>query len=359
MGCSAPWIICRSGKKVILLARDDKAFYIIDAGKNLDYATEEWLERQGISEDILRELKLSYDYIPKTAVKSVAIGGCQAGDGVYLYLHSGKRSEHILELDYEKADMEKFFSGITRCTPPKQKKTAGKKDKNWRTEGRDPELFEKFKIVAPILLGSSVLSNLAYVIIGGRLVYLLCLITIIAPVVLVLMYPQYFTLLPADKGKKSDAWELEWTFFIHLFTLVFLSPPRNWLRDEAVGLVLGVCAVTSVLVALCIKECRKDKWSFFLALIMGGVIGLTSAEHVNEVFAYMEPESCVVMVEDLERSGGKHKSYECTVMLPDGREVELDISRRLYYDLEVGDYVRVEHGVGLLGIEYANVYPIE
>lgn len=51
---NAPWITCRMGKKVYLLARDEKAYYLIEVGKNLDYATEEWLESQGVSEALLK-----------------------------------------------------------------------------------------------------------------------------------------------------------------------------------------------------------------------------------------------------------------------------------------------------------------
>ena len=35
----APWLTCRMGKQLYLLAKDAKAYYLIEVGKNLDYAT--------------------------------------------------------------------------------------------------------------------------------------------------------------------------------------------------------------------------------------------------------------------------------------------------------------------------------
>lgn len=125
MDAQTPWLVCRAGKKCNLLAKDDNAFYIIEVGKNLDWETEEWLQTQEITEDLLKELKLAFTYIPRKDIWGVAFSGCGAGDRVYLYLRSEKRML-TLEDDYAQTFMDSFFENLNRFTPPKQK-TPGNK----------------------------------------------------------------------------------------------------------------------------------------------------------------------------------------------------------------------------------------
>ena len=117
-----PWITCRMGRKVHLVAKDEKAYYVIEVGKHLDYETEQWLEQQGVSEALLKELQLSFTYIPKTALRGIAFTGTDAGEELYLYMKSEKK-KLTLELDYSASWMDAFFTGIPRMTAPKKKET--------------------------------------------------------------------------------------------------------------------------------------------------------------------------------------------------------------------------------------------
>ena len=83
MAYIVPWITCRMGKKLHLLAKDEKAYYIIEVGKHLDYATAQWLEQQGVSEELLKELQLPFEYIPRKALTSLGYSGFRPGDVLY------------------------------------------------------------------------------------------------------------------------------------------------------------------------------------------------------------------------------------------------------------------------------------
>lgn len=355
----APWITCRMGKKLNLLAKDDKAYYIIEAGKNLDYAMEEWLEQQGMSEALLKELNLPFVYIPKTALRGVAISGSEAGEWVCLYLKSEKK-KLMLELDYDAEWMKRFFEGVPKFTAPADTGREDRNDEDWRKERQDPELFDKLKYTAPLLLVLSILFSIGYAVNGGWIWYLGCLLCLAAPVVLDIVLPAYFTLLPEKKGSKKNAWELEIPTFVH-FVLGLVLPGRNWLDDDMFLVVMIVSGIGSALIlGLLAEEFRRNRRSLWAVALVAGILGIFVAGHVNEAFDFSEPETYTLVVEDLAYSRSRRSStYECTVTLPDGRQVELEISRSFYNELSVGDKVRVEHGVGALGIEYANAYPLE
>ena len=361
METNAPWITCRAGKKVCLFAGDEKAYYIIEVGKKLDYATEEWLESQGVSEELLKELQLPFTYIPKAALRGVAIGGNHAGDEITLYLKSEKQ-RLVLELDYDQEWLISFFQGISRFTPPETKKN-GKKKANadgdsWRREKRDPVLYKKLWWVPLVLGGVSLLAVYGFYLTRHPAWFTLYLVLLAVPLLLDILMPAYFTIFFTEKNKKRDAISLEAPLLISMLGIVFCGRV-NWIEGTPFWQILVICAVGSVLICLLAEEFRWEPIWLLAALFFGGCFGTIAVGRANEVYAPQEPQSYILVVEDTRYSGGKSKSYYCTVTLPDGREMELHISRNHYYDLETGDYVRVEHGEGFFGVEYANAYPYQ
>ena len=357
MEMNEPWITCRMGKKLYLLAKDEKAYYLIEVGKNLDYATEEWLEQQGVSQKLLKELQLPFTYISKAALRGVAITGNEAGEYVYLYLKSEKK-KLMLELDYDLDWMNGFFAGIAQFTPPAEKPAGRKKETNWRREKRDPELYSKLSWV-PFLIGLlSYGVNIGFLWRRTILWLVLWLTVLAVPVALVILMPGYFSLIPPDKGKKRDAWELYLSVFCHIFGLLVMMN-HNWLDDGAFWPVIGIGAAVCFVVLLLAEEFRWEPLWLVLFAFIGGVFSTGVAGEANELLSHEEPKAYVLEVEDTYKSGGKTDSYYCTVTLPDGRRENLEITRKLYNTLEEGELVRVEVGEGFFGIEYANVYAME
>lgn len=355
MELNAPWITCRMGKKLCLLARNVKAYYIIEVGKKLDYATEEWLESQGVSEELLKELQLPFTYIPRKAMTSVGFSGYQPGDLLYLYSKDGKR---ILELasEVDKGYFTDFFSGIPRTKV--QKRIAEKHNPNWRKAKRDPVLYKKLWWVPAVLSLAGLLVNFGYRHTGNSVWFTLSLLVLVAPIALVILMPGYFTIFFSEKNKKQDARSLEAPLFISLVAMMF-TERVNILDGNALWWLIGIGAAVSGLLCLLAEEFRRKPIGLLAAVIVGGLFGAFALAHMNVVYAPEEPQSYVLAVEETRISTGKNTSYYCTVILPDGREESLSISRKFYESLEEGDPVRIEVGKGLFGIEYANIYPYE
>lgn len=358
MEMQEPWLTCRMGKKLFLLARDATAYYIIEVNKRLDYATEEWLMQQGVSEELLKELLLAFEYIPRSALRGVAIGGCTAGDAVYVYMESAKR-KLTLEMDYDEEWMEGFFRDIPRFAAPKKDREK-KTDLNWRKDKQDPELFEKLRFVSPVCLVAGICASVGYVRNGHWFWFTLCLLLLAVQMGLIILMPVYFTVAKPKKLRKRAVWELD----IPLITMTLILMFRfriNWLSYDRLWIVAGLGAAAGVLLFRGVRDLRTVKWGLLVAVIYGALAGYYLIGSANEVYDIHPRESYVLEVEDL-RSTSSRKgvtSYYCTVILPDGREVELKISGNLYRNLNEGNYVQVEHGQGAFGIEYANAYQLD
>ena len=349
-----PWITCRTGKKVYLLAKDEKAYYLIEVGKHLDYETEEWLQQQGVSEALLKELKLGFTYIPKAALRGVAFTGTEAGENLYLYLKSEKK-KLTLELDYTSAWLDGFFLGIPRLTAPKKKEMGAPA---WRKKQQDQQLFHRLRFVAPAFLIISIAAGVGYLVTDHWAVYTLCLLCLFAQIGLALVMPAYFTIYLPINRKRQNVWDLEGSFIV-LTIILLLRARLGWLSYEALWYLLPIGAVFGAIIYWRVVDFHYEKWALPAVMLLGAFGCFVMGGQINAVYDFKEPQSYVLEVEELDFSSGKNRSYYCWVTLPDEREVRLNISQSLYRELDVGDSVRVEHSTGILGIEYAKAYPIE
>ena len=350
MAYIAPWITCRMGKKLHLLAKDEKAYYIIEVGKHLDFATAEWLEQQGVSEKLLKELQLPFTYVPKSNLRGVAITGNDAGEYIYLYLKSEKKKV-MLELDYDPDWMEDFFAGLERFTAPKTKEPG---NKSWRKERQDKELFHKLRFVAPAFLVLGAGSSIGYVMTAHWAVYTVVLLCIAAQLGLAVFMPVYFTIYLPKGAKKQNVWNLDTPLIVMMLILCFRMR-FNWMSYDALWWILPLGALTGALIYWRVKDLHQDEWALLSSLLMGMIAAVFLAAQINEVYDFTPPETYILEVEDLHSSGGKRRSYYCTVTLPDGRESDVSISWSLYQELRKGDYVQVMNDTGALGIEYIRV----
>lgn len=352
MDAQTPWLVCRAGKKCNLLAKDDNAFYIIEVGKNLDWETEEWLQTQEITEDLLKELKLAFTYIPRKDIWGVAFSGCGAGDRVYLYLRSEKRML-TLEDDYAQTFMDSFFENLNRFTPPKQK-TPG--NKGWRKEYQDKETFEKLRFVSPAFAFAGIGAGVLWFSTRHWLAYTGGLILSAAQIVLALCFPVYFTLYLPKGKKKQNVWNLDLSLWCSGIWLMFGTAARS--NDfSALRWILPLSVAAAVLICWRIRDLHGEAWGFPSVLLLCVVVLLLVSEQVNVVYDTTPGESWVVEVEDLQyHRSGKTSSYYCVVTLSDGTTEKIRIDKSLYRQLEEGDFVRVEQNVGALGMEYTQVY---
>ena len=355
MEINAPWITCRMGKKLYLLARDEKAYYLIEVGKKLDYATEEWLEQQGVSEALLKELQLPFEYIPRKALTSLGYSGYGPGDALHLNLKNGKRILTLAE-EVDKDFYRDFFPGLLRTKVPRE--TYEKQNPRWRQEKRDKILYKKLSWVPAALIAASLLVNFGYARMKNTIWFSLCLLVLLAPVALDILMPGYFTIFFTEKSKKPDAWSLEAPLMISLIAMAF-TRRFDILQSSAMLWMIGIAALASGLLCLLAEEFRRKPAALLAAVFMGGLFGSLAVAQANVVYTPEAPQAYILEVEETHKSGGRNTTYYCTVILPDGREENLTVSRKHYDSLNAGDSVRVELGVGLFGFEFANVYPYE
>lgn len=349
-----PWLVGRIGKKCWLLAKDEQAYYLIEVGKNLDWETEEWLMQQGVSEALLKELNLAFTYIPQKDIRGVAFSGSEAGDCVYLYLRSEKR-KLTLELNYDPEWMETFFENLHRFAAPNNKKPG---DKGWRKEYQDKDTFEKLKIVPPICLVSGLTAGISWVFTRHWLVFTACLLLLAAQTALAVCFPVYFTIFLPKGKKKQNVWNLDVSMWCTGVWLLF-SASADWLDFGGFRWMIPLSICLSILIYWRVRDLHEDPWGYLCCLLMCCIIVVFLAGQANVVYDFTLGESWVVKVEDLSSSGGRHRDYYCTVILPDGETEKIRISGSLYRELEEGDYVRVEHNIGALGMEYTKVEAME
>ncbi len=357
MEAQEPWLVCRRSGKVYLLAQDDRGYYAIEVGKRLDYATEEWLQQQGVTEELLKELHLPYHSYPKTGIRGVAIGGTLAGDMISLYPKSGNRRDYILELDYEEAFVEAFFAHIFRFQPPKKK--VPKENDDWRKAKQDPELFNSLRFVPAICLVANVCAVCGYVMTGHWAWFTLCLSCLVIQFGLLLGMSPYFTIISAKKGQKSGAWELEIPLIVLAFGL-FLRNDVNLLSEKAFWTIMAIGVIAGLVIYAFLTDAHKVKGAVLGAVLFGALAGWCILGQANQIYDFGEKDCYVLEVENLHSSSSrKSRNYYCGVTLPDGREVSLNIKRDFYNTLEEGDLVQVERGDGAFGMEYANAYPLD
>lgn len=354
------WLLLQDGRKTYLLARDHQNYYLILADKFLTWETEEWLIEHGISRERLEELPLNYKTLPRKQLRGIALTGTSAGDALYLYPKSEKRQRYTFSDDCSEEQIDTFFEGVERFLAPSAQKKKSSVTGDWRTERQDPEVYRKMEYVC---IGVTVLSMLfafGYIQNQGVFWYTALLLTNGAAIALTIIFPQYFTLLPDEKNKKKSAWNMSWSLCSQLIVSM-VYPMRNWLDEGVFWISVFVCgSVATAVMGLLSEEFRRAKVWLLAVFFFVGVLGQEVVGHINEVYDFSEPESYVLTVENLERSSGRRSTrYECTVTLPDGRSVDLDISKNYFYNLAVGGPVRVEVGTGALGIEYGNAYPVD
>ena len=351
MEVQTPWLVCRAGKKCNLLAKDDNAFYIIEVGKNLDWETEEWLQNQGITADLLKELKLAFTYIPRKDIRGVAFSGCEAGDRVYLYLRSEKRML-TLEDDYAQTFMDTFFENLNRFTPPKQK-TPG--DKGWRKEYQDKATFEKLTYGPLAFVVSGLAAGFGWLMTRHWLIYTLCLGLCVLQIGLALIFPVYFTMFLPKGRKKQNVYDIGIPL---MFTGAWLliGPSGSWMDFSALRWIIPLSIGVAAVIYWRVRDLHEEPWGFLSCLLVCFCITFVLAGRVNMVYDFTPGESWMLEVEGLRSTGGRNDHHYCTVTLPDGTVKEIHISEKLYRELEEGDFVRVEQNVGALGMEYTQVY---
>ena len=224
----------------------------------------------------------------------------------------------------------------------------------WRLERQTIEMmrFTEYVSVGVSIAGD---AAVALALFQGSMAWLMAAMAILVlTVVLDILFPAYFTLIPPEKGEKKPAHGL-WTVWWAIGTILLLIlTKRNLLEiGRLCWMGAGCGVVTAVVLGLWAEEFRRERYWLVLAFLIGGLIGGSFLGCCNIRFDNNPPEVYTLEVEDLSyHRSRRNKSYYCTVTMPDGEQKKLRVPKSTWRDLEEGDPVKVVVGQGALGVGY-------
>ena len=353
-------ILLKEGKHYLLLNAGDR-FHLVTVNNSLTENKENaLLSMYPCSEAAMSELGISYTVIHKKDLKCVSIGGADAGCELSLVIGKTK-SKYVLSDDSTPQLLDDYFKGIKRIEPSKRK--LPKSPDQWRKQAQDPETLKKMKIVRYAMIAAIVIFDAFFLfrVAPYKLWIVLCMLSSATCLVLAIKYPVYFTLLDLEDKKRKPKYGigLGW---LSTFPLMLLAARTLYMNVLQLGKLFVFASVLTVILAVLLwilaKEFRNHSAGFaavILALLIGciGVVG-----QMNYLLDTSTEEITVCTVMDLDRhSTRRSKSYRCTIMLENGEECRMNISRETYKKLSVGDKVQVAHREGGLGLEY--IYLVE
>lgn len=365
-----PHFPLQRGKLEYLIIRMGDEFHIIDCNEALTKEKRDAVLESGCTPAQMQEMGLSGMTIPKSDIKELTVTGCGFQDDVIFYLKDRKKLAFWFPQACEQNKVDDFFRGIPRKMVKTRRRLKGGKHIDWRIREQDFELYKKLRPVgwiynllcAAIIILSFVLWELSPRPIGWCIVGM----SVVA-IGLDFFLPEYFTILSIHDDRrftkrkygqrqepKTRAVNLGFGLLsITLFFTLASSGEYNFFD----GFRVFPVALASVLVVgipfLFVREFveKFSAWLVTLVLILF-FNGFAFIPHFNHVLG-PEPTAVTSTVVDKHYSGGRSTSYYCTVLLPDGRELDIQVTKKEYNAAEPGDTMPLQVGTGFFGIDYA------
>lgn len=367
-----PHFTLRKGKEEYLIIRMGDEFHIIDCNEALTKEKRSAVLESGCTPAEMQEMGLSGMTIPKSDIKALTITGCGFQDDVIFYLNK-KKLAFWFPKAYEQNKVDDFFRGIPRKQAKSRRRLKGGRDLDWRLKEQDEGLYQKlrpvgwvYNILCVLLCIYPFVRMEIHLNFHGWLVLAMCLIAVALDIFL----PEYFSILffedrEVRRRRRGGGRKLLKTRAIHLgYGLTFMvlcfmmfSFKYNVVFDGQrmkVSLILTLAAFVG-LILLCreFHELLKANIGLLLphmlfALVLNWAI---MVPHFNHAFGgELTPFTAVIV--DQRISDGKSDSYFCTVDLPDGRELDIQVTYAEYQSLKPGDTLDLQYGTGFFGIDY-------
>lgn len=355
-----PHFTLRQNKGEYLIIRMGDVFHIIDCNEALTKDKRLAILESGCTPAQMQEMGLSGMTIPKSDIKALTVTGCGFQDDVIFYL-SKKKLAFWFPKAYEQQKVDDFFRGIPRKQVKTRRRPKGGKNLSWREREGNPEVARKLRPVGWVMntigVGLLVFPLVIRIPLGmhGGLVLGFCA----AAVFLDMFFPEYFSLLMEGKKERKERegrWvNLSFGLFLSIIPLALRITVTIHLFDvfRFLPMALGMTLITGAVLFLFCREFREE-WGIGLCMLFFVLVmsWLAFAPWLNHVLG---PELTPVTATIVEqhKSGGRTTSYYCGVLLPDGRELDVEVSRSEYHDYEIGDTMDLQIGTGFFGIDYA------
>lgn len=368
-----PHFILRQNKGEYLIIRMGDEFHIIDCSEALTREKRLAVLESGCTPAQMQEMGLSGMTIPKSDIEALTVTGCAFQDDVIFYL-SKKKLAFWFPKAYEQKKVDDFFRGIPRKQVKTRTRLKGGKNIDWRLKEQDEVCYQKLRPVGWVYNSLCVLICVYPFILNsldirfhGWLVFGMCLIAVVLDIVL----PEYFSIIfYEDRTKRrikigggrrairtrSIRLGPGMAGIIVMFGIV-CDVHYNLVEQQVLLPALIMAAVGMILLVLFCREFQEELKERAAALLVYLCMAfafnyLAFVPHFNYALA-QEPNVMAAPITDRHISAGNSTSYYCTVMLPNGREMDVQVSSTEYGSLEPGDTLDIQYGTGFFGIEYA------
>lgn len=342
-------------KQYALLCGEDRCHLITLNDQCNPKDVQKLLKTNPFCEESLKQRKIHFVTILKKDIWGVRFDGNRAGHALYLRVVNRKTWKYTLTTDMDPGIMEGFFGNVRRLPAPWDKAPDC-----WRKEQQDPDVLAQMKAIK-LCLGVAAILFGALSLLGAKPNALwsgLFLLVPVSCIILAIFLPTYFTLADMDDNRTPEFGI--GLSLIMLLSFVFLSLRSfltNYVEFGRFFLCSAICgSAICVLLWLYVKEFRMRVGYFLLlSFLIVTMCGAGVVGYINAALDTTDPQIFVYTVERLHKSSGKSSGYYCYVILHNGKEMDIRVSKATYDNLTVGDRVRVAHKEGSLGLEYVFV----
>lgn len=369
-----PHFTLQKGKEEYLIIRMGDEFHIIDCNEALTKEKRLAILEAGCTVAQMQEMGLSGMTIPRSDIQAITVTGCGFQDDVIFYLGKRKKLAYWFPKAYEQKKVDDFFRGIPRKQVKSRRRWKGGRNLDWRLKEQDDALYQKlrpvgwvYNLLCVLLCVYPFIRMEVHLNFHGWLVLGMCLIAVGLDVIL----PEYFSILFFEdkdiqrrqhgggrKVLKTRSICLGYGLVVVLMIFIMFSSKYNTVPDGQrlkVSLILTVAAFAGLLL-LCreFQELLKENFGLLLTHMIFALAlnWLILVPHFNHAFGCeLTPFTAVIV--DQHISDKQSDSYYCTVSLPDGRELDVQVTRTEYESLKPGDTLDLQFGTGFFGIEYA------
>ena len=360
-----PHFTLQRGKMEYLIIRMGDEFHIIDCDEALTKEKKRAILESGCTPAQMQQMGLSGMTIPKSDIQALTVTGCGFQDDVIFYLNKKKLAFWFPQA-YEQKKVDDFFRGIPRKMVKTRRRLKGGKGTDWRGREQTPDLYRKLRPIGwvwnilcigmvawPVAVRRFYIRWYGWVLLGMLMIALF----------LDIFLAEYFTIIPPAKRRyggnsgraKTRAINLSYGGFAVMLPFLFVCLNGyhlfSWLQVLPGTLILS--AVAGAVLFLFCREFQETPSEGIAVLIL--VLFFNFVAFVPHFNHALGPDVTLVVasVIDKHNSGGKDTNYYCTVLLPDGRELDVQVNKTEYEDYESGDTMDLQIGTGFFGIEYA------
>jgi len=346
------YLLIEKGKSRYMLLKSQTHFHMVRLNGMTEKQMHKLLKVYPCDSKTLKELNLHVSAFRCESLRRVVLAGYEAWDEITLWIGAETR-KYTLSKSYSEEMLDDFFREQQRSWQ------FLKKPEVWR--GLDPELIHRICF----WMNAVCMAIPTLFFFGGKPNKLLALLSIccqLAPLLLVLVYPESFTLLESKSSYPKQKWKcpgsLMGAFLAPGFGLALRVFSDFTFFEGGFWQLMSVAAVIwlVMLIPLIVRTGRVREnlgESIALAAILL-FLNLGIAGQLNVLLDFQPVAAYRATVVDLHSYVGVKggTSYYCTVDLSDGVQADISVSKTTFQNTKIGQNMSVEDHQGAFGIRF-------